>query len=200
MRAAEAAAFLGGAAPGNHTSPTQAFSALNFDPPTLHERDMWGTNPFDHLWCRMKFKSLRYDGMFTPPSDQGSLVFPGNFGVFDWGGVAVDPVRQVLIANPSYMAFTSKRIPRAQIPTGSGKKGSETSGITQALGTPFGFELNVFLSRRSAFLVRLRRGAISPRSICVRGTSCGSIRTAPFATARRCRFQCRWACRLSAGS
>ncbi|MBB5510382.1 membrane-bound PQQ-dependent dehydrogenase, glucose/quinate/shikimate family [Paraburkholderia atlantica] len=137
----------GGAAPGDHTSPTQPYSALNFAPPTLHEHDMWGTNPFDQLWCRIKFKSLRYDGMFTPPSEQGSLVFPGNFGVFDWGGVAVDPVRQLLILNPSYMAFTSKLVPRAQIGSNSGEqKGSETSGIKLALGAPFGFELNAFLS------------------------------------------------------
>ncbi|CAH2925704.1 MAG: Glucose dehydrogenase, PQQ-dependent (EC [uncultured Paraburkholderia sp.] len=136
-----------GAASGNHTSPTQPFSALNFKPPKVRERDMWGTNPFDQLWCRVKFKSLRYDGMFTPPSEQGSLVFPRNFGVFDWGGVAVDPVRQILIANPSYMAFTSKLIPRSQIPSDNGdKKGSETSGIKLARGTPYGFELNAFLS------------------------------------------------------
>lgn len=44
-----------------------------------------------------------------PPSLQGSLVYPGNFGAFDWGGISVDPVHQVLIANPNYMAFTSKR-------------------------------------------------------------------------------------------
>ncbi|MDQ0624792.1 MULTISPECIES: glucose/quinate/shikimate family membrane-bound PQQ-dependent dehydrogenase [Paraburkholderia] len=136
-----------GAASGDHTSPTQPFSALNFKPPKVRERDMWGTNPFDQLWCRVKFKSLRYDGMFTPPSEQGSLVFPGNFGVFDWGGVAVDPVRQILIANPSYMAFTSKLIPRSQIPSDNGeKKGSETSGIKLARGTPYGFEINAFLS------------------------------------------------------
>jgi len=136
-----------GAATGDHTSPTQPFSALNFKPPKVRERDMWGTNPFDQLWCRVKFKSLRYDGMFTPPSEQGSLVFPGNFGVFDWGGVAVDPVRQILIANPSYMAFTSKLIPRSQIPVDNGeKKGSETSGIKLARGTPYGFEINAFLS------------------------------------------------------
>jgi quinoprotein glucose dehydrogenase len=136
-----------GAGTGDHTSPTQPFSALNFKPPKVRERDMWGTNPFDQLWCRVKFKSLRYDGMFTPPSEQGSLVFPGNFGVFDWGGIAVDPVRQILIANPSYMAFTSKLVPRSQIPSDNGeKKGSETSGIKLARGTPYGFELNAFLS------------------------------------------------------
>jgi quinoprotein glucose dehydrogenase len=36
-----------GAAPGDRTSPTQPVLALNFNPPQLRERDMWGTNPFD---------------------------------------------------------------------------------------------------------------------------------------------------------
>ncbi|WP_250536245.1 glucose/quinate/shikimate family membrane-bound PQQ-dependent dehydrogenase [Caballeronia sp. AZ10_KS36] len=136
-----------GAARGDRTSPTQAVSALNFNPPRVREADMWGTTPFDQLWCRIKFKSLRYEGPFTPPSEQGTLVFPGNFGVFDWGGVSVDPVRQILIANPDYMAFTSKLIPREKLDEQAGeKKGSETSGIKQARGTPFAFELNAFLS------------------------------------------------------
>ncbi|MDR5759969.1 glucose/quinate/shikimate family membrane-bound PQQ-dependent dehydrogenase [Caballeronia sp. LZ035] len=136
-----------GAAKGDHTSPTQAVSALNFNPPRIREADMWGTTPFDQLWCRIKFKSLRYDGPFTPPSEQGTLVFPGNFGVFDWGGISVDPVRQILIANPDYMAFVSKLIPREKIQEGkSDGVVSETSGIKLARGTPFGFEINAFLS------------------------------------------------------
>jgi quinoprotein glucose dehydrogenase len=56
---------------------------------------MWGVTPFDQMLCRINFKSLRYDGMYTPPSLQGSIVYPGNFGVFDWGGISVDPVRQI---------------------------------------------------------------------------------------------------------
>ncbi len=74
-----------GAVEGDHTSPTQPMSDLNFVPPVLKERDMWGVTPFDQMLCRIDFKSLRYDGMYTPPSLQGSIVYPGNFGVFDWG-------------------------------------------------------------------------------------------------------------------
>jgi glucose dehydrogenase len=58
---------------------------------------------------------MRYEGAFTPPSLQGSIVYPGNFGVFDWGGISVDPVRQIAFVNPSYMAFKSKLIPAADI-------------------------------------------------------------------------------------
>jgi quinoprotein glucose dehydrogenase len=134
-----------GAAQGDHTAPTQAVSALNFNPPRLKEADMWGTTPFDQLVCRIKFKSLRYEGPFTPPSEQGTLVFPGNFGVFDWGGISVDPVRQILIANPDYMAFTSKLIPRDKL-SADATSMSETSGIKQARGTPFAYEISAFLS------------------------------------------------------
>jgi glucose dehydrogenase len=98
-----------GAAEGDYSAPTQPFSALSFKPERrLRESDMWGTNPFDQLTCRILFKQLRYDGIFTPPSEQGSLIYPGNYGVFDWGGLAIDPVRQVLVGNPNYVAFVSR--------------------------------------------------------------------------------------------
>ncbi|MCX7078813.1 MAG: membrane-bound PQQ-dependent dehydrogenase, glucose/quinate/shikimate family, partial [Pseudomonas sp.] len=57
-----------GAVAGDHTSPTQPKSDLNFMPPPLRERDMWGVTPFDQMLCRIDFKSMRYDGPFTPPS------------------------------------------------------------------------------------------------------------------------------------
>jgi quinoprotein glucose dehydrogenase len=53
---------------------------------------MWGATIFDQLVCRIQFHRMRYEGTFTPPSLQGTLVFPGNLGMFEWGGVAVDPV------------------------------------------------------------------------------------------------------------
>ncbi|WP_163571345.1 hypothetical protein, partial [Klebsiella pneumoniae] len=66
------------------------------------------------------------EGRYTPPSLQGSLIYPGNFGVFNWGGVAVDPERQVMFGMPTYLAFTSRLVPRADVPApGAGTKGSE---------------------------------------------------------------------------
>ncbi len=41
---------------------------------------------FDQLVCRVMFHQLRYEGVFTPPSEQGALVFPGNLGMFDGAG------------------------------------------------------------------------------------------------------------------
>jgi quinoprotein glucose dehydrogenase len=102
----------GGAAEGDVTAPTQPVSALSFDPPELTERAMWGLTPLDLLACRIKFRSLKYDGRYTPPSLQGSIIYPGNVGVFNWGGVAVDPERQILFAMPVQMAFVSTLVAR----------------------------------------------------------------------------------------
>ncbi|MDB6141241.1 MAG: gcd [Pseudomonas sp.] len=134
-----------GAVAGDHTSPTQPKSDLNFMPPPLKEGDMWGVTPFDQMLCRIDFKSLRYDGPFTPPSLQGSIIYPGNFGVFDWGGVSVDPVRQIAFLNPDYMAFKSRLIPAAEIGNGPGRI-SETEGVQPNKGAPYGVILEALLS------------------------------------------------------
>ena len=73
---------------------------------------MWGVTLFDQLACRITFHRLQYEGRFTPPSLGGSLIYPGNFGVFNWGRIAVDPRRQVAFTTPTYLAFTSTLVPR----------------------------------------------------------------------------------------
>ncbi|SNB64321.1 quinoprotein glucose dehydrogenase [Arboricoccus pini] len=135
--------------PDERYSPTQPFSDLTFLPRRpLEERDMWGATMLDQMVCRIMFKSARYEGIFTPPSTQGSIVYPGNFGVFDWGGVAIDPVRQLMIANPDYMAFYSRLIPRAANDTGvaPGEQKANEAGTNEMMGTPYRVQLNAFLS------------------------------------------------------
>lgn len=135
----------GGAIEGDHASPTQPASDLSFNPKPLTGADMWGITLFDQLACRIELKKLRYEGRYTPPSLQGSLVYPGNFGVFNWGGVAVDPVRQVMFGMPTYLAFTSKLIPRADVPPPGDTKGSE-QGLNRNEGAPYAVVMGPFLS------------------------------------------------------
>ena len=102
-----------GGVPGEKFSSTQPVSKLNFIPEPLSEKSMWGLTPFDHMACRIDFKSLRYDGNpWTPATEQGSIVFPGNIGVFNWGSVAIDPQRQILIASPVRLAYKYNLIKR----------------------------------------------------------------------------------------
>ena len=134
-----------GAVEGDHTAPTQARSDLNLLPPPLDEKAMWGATPFDQMLCRIQFKELRYEGQYTPPSVQGSLIYPGNVGVFNWGSVSVDPVRQLLFTSPNYMAFVSKLVPRAEVAAGS-KRESETSGVQPNTGAPYAVVMHPFMS------------------------------------------------------
>lgn len=98
---------------GEKYSPTQPVSALNFLPDPINEKSMWGLTPFDQMACRIDFKSLRYDGNpWTPATEGGAIIFPGNIGVFNWGSVTVDPQRQILIASPVRLAYKYNLIKR----------------------------------------------------------------------------------------
>jgi quinoprotein glucose dehydrogenase len=141
----------GGAAPGDHSAETQPRSGLSFEPPPLTEADMWGGTIYDQTLCRIAFHHLDYGGRFTPPSLQGSLIYPGNFGVFNWGGVAVDPQRQVAFTTPTYLAFTSRLIPRRDTSALLVQKnGQPPAGALPALnenfGAPYAAKLAPFLS------------------------------------------------------
>lgn len=73
----------------------------SFTPPDLTETDMWGATPLDQLWCRIRFRSLDYKGLYTPPSERGALQWPGTFGILNWGSVSIDPNRRLMIVNAS---------------------------------------------------------------------------------------------------
>jgi quinoprotein glucose dehydrogenase len=135
----------GGAIPEDRTAPTQPTSALSFKPEKLKESDMWGVTMFDQMVCRIRYYQHKYEGRYTPPSLQGSIIYPGNFGTFNWGSVAVDPERQVMFGMPTYLAFTSKLVPRSEIaPKGQGEKGSE-QGLNRNEGAPYGVYMGPFL-------------------------------------------------------
>ena len=133
-----------GAVEGDWTAETQPRSALNLLPPPLTERDMWGASPFDQMMCRIQFNSLRYEGQYTPPSLEGSIVYPGNVGVMNWGGVAVDPERQALFTGAKYLAFVSTLVPREQVEEGQGSASEQ--GLQINAGAPYAVKLGPLLS------------------------------------------------------
>jgi quinoprotein glucose dehydrogenase len=139
-----------GAAEGDRTAPTQPVSALSFDPPPLTPRDMWGATLFDQLACRIAFHQLRYEGRYTPPSTGGSLIYPGNFGVFNWGGIAVDPQRQVAFTTPTYLAFVSTLVPRGDTTSllvqGKTPPAKPLPSLNENFGAPFAIKLKPFTS------------------------------------------------------
>lgn len=140
-----------GAAKGDWVSKTQPVSEFTFRPKNhLTDKDMWGATMFDQLMCRVLFHRLDYKGPYTPPSENGTIVFPGNLGMFEWGGISINPDRQVAVMNPMALPFVSKLIPRGPgnpMWPKDGVKGTGTeAGIQPQYGIPYGVELNAFLS------------------------------------------------------
>ena len=134
-----------GNVPGERYSPTQPFSV---DMPSignqqLHEADMWGATVFDQLLCRIQFKGMRHEGVYTPPGLDRALQFPGSLGGMNWGSVSVDPTTHYMFVNDMRLGLANYMIPREKIAAGA--SGIEMGVVPQA-GTPFGAMRERFLS------------------------------------------------------
>lgn len=106
-----------GAVAGEAPSPTQPFSSL---PPLVSQAkvapdDAWGLTFWDRGACRDQIAALKSEGIFTPPSVQGTVERPGYAGGSNWGGGAWDPQRNLLIANVMDLPFVVALIPRDQL-------------------------------------------------------------------------------------
>lgn len=138
--------------PGETPSPVQPMSSLSFAPPPLREADLWGVTPIDQIQCRTTYSQYRYDGNpFTPPTITGSLVWPGNIGVFNWGSVAVDPVNKWLVGTPQYLPYLYKLYPRQpdnldQRMFGENTGGGESAPGNENLGGPYAVSIQNFRS------------------------------------------------------
>jgi quinoprotein glucose dehydrogenase len=58
------------------------------------------------------FKKIRSGGQFTPPSLEGTIVFPGFDGGGEWGGATWDPESGLLYVNSNEMAWVLRLVPR----------------------------------------------------------------------------------------
>lgn len=139
-------------AKGDWNAPTQPFSVgmPSFDDTRWREADMWGLTPLDQLWCRIKFKEARYEGMFTPPNTSPSMTYPSYLGGINWGGVSVDDDRKIMIVNYSRIANYTRLVPRESEEAADAKP-SVDGGIhvgqpVPQMGTPFALFTSAFLS------------------------------------------------------
>lgn len=141
----------GGVEPKRRT-PTQPVSLWHtLRKRDLVERDMWGMSPIDQMICRIQFRQAAYKGFYTPPeSERRSIQYPGYNGGTDWGGIAVDPTRGVIVANYNDMPNYVQLVPRAEAnrrgwsPRDQARGqigGAEGAGDPQA-NTPYAVDVN----------------------------------------------------------
>jgi quinoprotein glucose dehydrogenase len=133
-------------------SPVQVYSlyhTLRF--PDLTERDMWGMSPVDQMICRIQFRRASYEGFYTPPTaDRHSIEYPGYNGGVDWGGIAIDEARGVIIANYNDTPNYNILVPRAEAdrlgwaPRGEtrGKPGGAEGAGDPQIGVPYAVNVN----------------------------------------------------------
>jgi quinoprotein glucose dehydrogenase len=124
--------------PGEVTSPTQPFPLKppSLAPHSLSAEEAWGPTPEDRDWCRNYIQKLRNEGIFTPPSLQGTLMVPGNLGGMTWSGYAFDPQHNLLVTNTNNLVAIARLIPRAKYD----ERGSRTEDgdYGDQIGAPFG--------------------------------------------------------------
>ena len=117
---------------------------------TLTESDMWGATPFDQLMCRINFKSMRYEGLFTAPGLDVSLSFPGSLGGMNWGSIAFDPTHQYMFINDMRLGLwvqLMKQTPEdIKIQANGGEKVNTGMGAVPMTGTPYKVNKNRFMS------------------------------------------------------
>jgi quinoprotein glucose dehydrogenase len=99
--------------PGEEAWPTQPASSISLVPEKLSADDAWGKDDQERQWCADKIKSARAGDIFTPPSLEGTLVFPSNVGGVNWGSAAYDPQRHLLFTDTNRLPILVKLIPRA---------------------------------------------------------------------------------------
>tara|TARA_R110002073_G_scaffold109423_2_gene245351 strand:+ start:4557 stop:6476 length:1920 start_codon:yes stop_codon:yes gene_type:complete len=88
---------------GELLSPTQPFP---IKPPALVPQhltrdDVGGFALIDGYLCKQAFDQFRSEGLFTPPSKQGTVLYPFTGGGANWGGMAFDPTRKIAVVNMS---------------------------------------------------------------------------------------------------
>jgi quinoprotein glucose dehydrogenase len=125
--------------PGEEASPTQIFPVL---PEPLHPQEavVWAPTEDHAAFCRSLLAGVRHEGIFTPPSLQGTMLYPGNPGGTNWGGAAIDPERQIAMMVVNRLPTIVQLIPRAEFRR---REEQEEGGpldreFTEQNGAPYG--------------------------------------------------------------
>jgi len=113
-------------------------------PSRISAADAWGITPWERDACKKAIAGARAEGLFTPPSLQGTIIYPFTGGGTNWGGLAFDPAHDVVYVNTSSALHLVKLIPAAKV------KATQAAELKLEVGpqtgAPFGVSRQVLLS------------------------------------------------------
>ena len=135
--------------PGEEAWPTQP-SGVSLARESLKAADAWGLDDDERRWCAERITASRSEGIFTPPSLEGTIVFPGNVGGVNWGSSALEPSRNLLVMNLNQLATWVKLIPRADLAEAyrTREQNRMTGEFARQSGAPYGMYRETLLSPR----------------------------------------------------
>lgn len=129
---------------GEWLSPTQPISSLALVQHGVKPEDAWGFTFWDRNACKKQIEGLRSEGIYTPPSEQGTIVMPAAAGGMNWGGGAIVPGTGILITPTLHMAQIHRLVPRETIDPN--KRGTGTHLFFPMKGTDYVMELSFLTS------------------------------------------------------
>lgn len=155
---------------GERSSPTQPFptSPGPLAPISLTPDDAWGLTPWDRATAREMLSRYRYEGIYTPPSLEGTIHYPCNAGGTNWGSVAFEPERGLVVLNMSHLPFVMQLIPREKF---------ESDEFVREPDTEYGLQ-------RGTPYVMSRRPLLSPLGLPVSAPPWGTLVAVEAATGK----------------
>ena len=133
-------------AAGERLSPTQPFPVNTppIVPSTLSPEHAFGITLWDKIACASQIRKLRREGLFTPPSEQGTLVYPFTGGGGNWGSAAYDAARNLLVVNMSNAGHVIKLIPSEDV--AHIKEVADNAELAPMEGAPYGMTRSLLAS------------------------------------------------------
>jgi len=133
---------------GEQPAATQPFPDT---PPLVTHRalvpaDAWGITFWDRGKCRDMIRKYRNEGLFTPPDERGTILWPSYLGGVNWGGIAFDQHRQRVIAAVNHLPMVVTLMPPANVERDRASEDFPNSEFAPQHGTPYAMRREPFLS------------------------------------------------------
>lgn len=134
--------------PGEAVAATQPFPATPalVSHAAVTEQDAWGLTFYDRGKCRDLIRKYRSEGIFTPPSLRGTILSPGYAGGVNWGSLAFDSERQLVVAAVNHLPMVVTLIPREQFDPDKQSVAYPDSEFAGQKGTPYGMRREPLMS------------------------------------------------------
>ena len=133
---------------GEAASPTQPFPATPalVSHAAITPQDAWGLTVIDRARCRELIGKYRSEGLFTPPSLQGTILSPSFAGGVNWGSLAYDHERQLILAAVNHLPMVATLVPRDRFEPMRKSGSYPDSEFARQTGTPYGMRREMLAS------------------------------------------------------